>query len=191
MTRFILYVSMTFITAFVGVSWAARGFPVHLSSPLSIEPVRPTLTTSFRDGSDDKRREQLVEEQLQNPENAKRNPLRADALQAATGFAMSPCDQTMKANLVGAAGAYALAFSEIRKCNPLFSNCEPVLDKNMATYSTPYDLRVREALHAAFEKGGISKADFPPELQLAVLTLASSQGSPVSACEISAERDRP
>jgi hypothetical protein len=191
MSRFILYVSMTFITAFVGVSWAARGFPVNFPNPLSVEPVRPTLTTTFRDDSIDKRRERLIEEQMQDPENAKRNPLRADALQAATGYALSPCDETMKANLVTAARAYAMTFSEIRKCNPLFSNCEPVLDKNIATYSTPFDMRVREALHAAFEKGGISKADFPPELQNAVLSLASSEGSPVSACAVSAKRGRP
>ena len=30
MTRFILYASMVFVTAFVGVTWAARGFPVTL-----------------------------------------------------------------------------------------------------------------------------------------------------------------
>jgi hypothetical protein len=191
MTRFLLYVSMTFITAFVGVSWAARGFPVDFPNPLAVESVRPTLTTTFGDRSGEKKREQLAEEQLQNPENAKRNPLRADALQAATGYALSPCDETMKANLVAAARAYATAFSEIRKCNPLFSNCEPVLDKNIATYSTPFDMRVREALHKAFEKGGISKADFPPEFQSAVLSLASSEGSPVSACAVSAQRDRP
>jgi hypothetical protein len=133
----------------------------------------------------------LVEEQLQNPENAKRNPLRADALQAATGFALSPCDKTMKADLVAATRAYATAFAEIRKCNPMFGNCDPVFEKATATYSTPFDLRVREALHEAFEKGGISKADFPPALQMAVMSLANSQGNPVSACEISAERARP
>jgi hypothetical protein len=192
-SRFILYVSMTFITAFVGVSWAARGFPVSFPNPLSVEPLRPTLTATFRDNSGEKKREQLVEEQLQNPENTKRNPLRADALQAATGYALSPCDETMKANLIAAARAYATVLSEmIPKCNPLFTYCEPAfVDKALATYSTPFDLRVRKALHEAFEKGGITRADFPPELQIAVMSLASNQGSPVSACGISAERGRP
>jgi hypothetical protein len=100
MMRFILYVSMAFITAFVGVTWAARGFPVQLFGPVSVGRLQPTLTTTFGDNSSEKKREALVEQQLQDPENAKRNPLRADALQAATGFALSPCDKTMKANLV-------------------------------------------------------------------------------------------
>jgi hypothetical protein len=191
MIRFILYVSMAFITAFVGVTWAARGFPVHFSGPVSVGPLQPTLTATFGDNSSEKKRELLVEEQLRDPENAKRNPLRADALQAATGFALSPCDKTMKANLVAATRAYATTFYEIRKCNPMFRNCDPVFDKAIATYSTPFDLRVRKALHEAFEKGGISKADFPPELQMSVMSLANSEGSPVSACEISAQRDRP
>jgi hypothetical protein len=190
MTRFILYASVTFLTVFVGVFWAARGFPMRIPSPVSIEPVRPMVTSTFGDHSAEKKRERLVEEQLRDPENAKRNPLRADALQAATGFALSPCDETMKANLIVATRAYATAFSELHKCNSWFSNCDPVFDKAIATYSTHFDMRVREALHEAFGKGGISKADFPPELQLAVMSLAGSQGSPVSACAISAQRVR-
>ena len=191
MSRFILYVFMAFTTAFVGTFWAARGFPVGSFNPVSVQPVQATLTTTFGDNSGEKKREQLVEEQLRDPENAKRNLLRADALQAATGFALSPCDKTMKASLVAATRAYATAFAEIRKCNSMFTNCDTVLDKNAATYSTPIDLRVRAALHEAFEKGGISAADFPPELRMAVMSLANSQGDPVSACETSAQRDRP
>jgi hypothetical protein len=45
------------------------------------------------------------------------------------------------------------------------------------------DVRVKVALHQAFSKGGISKADFPPEMAMAVMSLANSEGSPVSACE--------
>ena len=190
MGRFILIVSMIFITAFVGVTWAARGFPMSFSSPPIVQPLQPTVTATFGDHSGEKRREQLAEQQLQDPENAKRNPLRADALQAATGYALSPCDKTMKANLVTALRAYAMAFYEIRKCNPMFTNCDPAFDKAIAVYSTPYDKRVQEALHEAFEKGGISKADFPTELQMSVMSLARSTGSPVSACDTSAQRDR-
>jgi hypothetical protein len=189
MSRFILYASMVFVTAFVGVTWAARGFPVSFSKPSIVQPLQPTLTTTFGDHSAEKKREQLAEQQLQDPDNTKRNPLRADALQAATGYALSPCDKTMKANLVAAMRAYAMAFYEIRKCNPMFTNCDPAFDKAIAVYSTPYDKRVKEALHDAFEKGGISKADFPPELQMSVMSLANSTGSPVSACE-TAQRDR-
>ena len=133
MSCFILYVSMAFVTAVVGVSWAARGFPVRFSDPPGASRPQPTVTATFGDNSNEKKRELLVEEQLRNPENAKRNPLRADALQAATGFALSPCDETMKANLVAAMRAYATAFYEIHRCNPVFQNCDPVFDKAIAT----------------------------------------------------------
>jgi hypothetical protein len=133
----------------------------------------------------------LVEQQLQSPDNAKRDPLRADALQAATGYALSPCDKTMKANLVAALRAYAAADYQIRKCNVILGTCDAAFEKATAVYSTPFDQRVRKALEEAFEKGGISKADFPSELQMSVMMLANGQGDPVSQCENSAARGRP
>ncbi len=189
MIRFITHAIIAAVTAFVGVSWAARGFPMRFPSPVA--PLQPTLTTTFGDNRAEKHRERLAEEQLGNPEDAKRNPLRADALQAATGFALSPCDKTMKANLVAALRAYAAADYQIRKCNVMLGTCDAAFEKATAVYSTPFDLRVREALHEAFEKGGISKADFPPELRMSVMMLANDQGNPVSQCENSAERSRP
>jgi len=191
MTRFLVYTCTAFLAAFAGVSWAARGFPVNFSSgasPGAVSPLLPTLTTTFGDGSVERKREQLAAQQMQDPDNARRNPLRTETLQAATGYALSPCDKTMKANLVAATRDYAMAYAEIGKCSPMFRNCDPVYDKANATYSTPLDLRVREALHEAFEQGGISKDDFPPAMQMAVMTLANSQGSPVPACARSAER---
>jgi hypothetical protein len=182
MGRFALYACMVFVTAFVGVSWAARGFPMRFSRPVEVGQLRPTLDVAFGDHSGEKNRELLVQQQLQDPNNAKRDPLRLDALQAANGYALSPCDKTMKTNFVAAVRAYAAEDVEIRKCNVFFSNCDPTFDKAMATYSTPLDLRVRAAMHEAFEKGGISKADFPQEMAMSVMSLASSTGSPFPAC---------
>jgi len=79
---------------------------------------------------------------------------------------------------------------EIRKCNVILGTCDAAFEKATAVYSTPADLRVREALHEAFEKGDISRTDFPSELQMSVMVLANSQGSPVSQCENSADRGR-
>jgi hypothetical protein len=186
MSRFILYVSMAFITAFVGVFWAARGFPVGFSGAVAVAPLKPTLTAKFGDNSGEKERQRLAEMQLQDPDNAKRHPLRADALQAATGFTLSPCNTALKEDLVAATMAYAEAFNEIRQCNPIFSNCDPVFEKAVAVYSTP----LKNALHEAFEKGGISAADFPREIQIAVMSLAGSQGNPVSACGLPTRRLR-
>jgi hypothetical protein len=191
MGRFIVYASMAFITAFVGVFWAMRGFPMWLPEPAASRPLQPTVDLAFGDHRSEKKRELLVEQQLQSPDNAKRDPLRADALQAATGYALSPCDKTMKANLVAALRAYAAADYQIRKCNVILGSCDAAFEKATAVYSTPFDQRVRKALEEAFEKGGISRADFPSELQMSVMMFANGQGNPISQCENSAARGRP
>jgi hypothetical protein len=186
MRRFVVYACMAFITVFVGISWAARGFPMRFSGPAPIQQLRPTLDVKFGDHSGELKREHLGQQQSQDPDNYKRDPLRLEALQAANAYALSPCDQTMKANLVAAVRAYAAADVEIRKCSVVFGGCDAAWDKALATYSTPLDLRAQAAMHEAFGKGGVSKADFPPEMAMSVMHLASSQGSPVSACARSA-----
>ncbi len=45
----------------------------------------------------------------------------------------------------------------------MFGTCEAVLERANVMYSSPLDQRVRAALNEAFEKGGISKDDFPTE----------------------------
>src|SRR4051812_14552139 len=116
MNRFILFACMVFVTTFVGVSWASRGFPMRFSTPPSgVGQSQPTLDIKFGDDSFQKKREFMAQQQLQDPDNHKRDPLRLEALQAANGYALSPCDKTMKANLVAAVRAYAAADVEIRK----------------------------------------------------------------------------
>jgi hypothetical protein len=188
MRCFVLYARMAFVTVYVGISWAARGFPTRLSSPVSVQQLQPTHNVTFGDHSGEEHRAR--EQQLQDPNNYKRDPLRLDALQAANAYALSPCDKTMKANLVAAVRTYAAADVEIRKCNVVVGGCDAAWDKAIATYATPLDLRVKAAMHEAFEKGGISKADFPPDMGMTVMSLANSQGSPVSACAQPADARR-
>ncbi|HEY8332420.1 MAG TPA: hypothetical protein VIQ05_01395 [Tardiphaga sp.] len=187
MNRLFLFVSIVAATFIVGV-WAARGFPTHSLFRPPVAQLQPTLDATFGNDQSEERRERRAQQALADPDNAKRNPLRMDALQAATGYALSPCDAGMKANLVAATRAYAAGYGEFAKCNPMFSNCDPVLEKANVMYGSPLDLRVRDALHAAFEKGGISKQDFPPNMQMSVMVLANSQGDPVSACARPADR---
>jgi hypothetical protein len=54
-------------------------------------------------------------------------------------------------------------------------------------------MRVREALRGAFEKGGISRDDFPASIRLWVLMLVGDPGDPVLACANSrrAQANRP
>lgn len=188
MNRFVLFVSIAASTFAIGL-WASRGFPFRFG-PVAV-PLQATVSTSFGDDSNQKRRDQQIRDVVNDPDNAKLHPQRMDTLQAATGYAMSPCDKTMKANLVESLRAYATGFNDMRKCNPMLRNCDPVWEKAAATYSTPQDVRVQEALHEAFEKGGITKEDFPPAIGMAVMTLAKSQGNSISACGVSSPQQRP
>src|SRR4051812_46594569 len=115
MHRLVLYTCMVFVTVFVGISWAARGFPMAFPKPSLVQSLKPTLDATFGDHSGERHRERLTQQQLQDPDNYKRDPLRLETLQAANAYALSPCDSTMKANLVAAVQAYAAADVEIRK----------------------------------------------------------------------------
>lgn len=186
MYRLALYICMAFVTAFVGLSWAARGFPTRFSATASapVQPLQPTLNVTFGDHSGEQHRERLAQQQVQDPDNYKRDPLRLDTLQAANAYALSPCDGTMKANLVAAVRAYAAAAVEIRKCNVVTRNCDAAFDRAIALYATPLDVRVKTALNEAFEKGGITRADFPHEMATTVMSLTNNNpGSEVSFCE--------
>ena len=111
MFRFILYISMTFVTAFVGVTWAARGFPVSFFGP-AVSQLQPTVTAMFGDQSAKDYERKMWESQhtAQSDKNPKLDAIRMDALQAATAYSMSPCDATMKSNLIAAVTAYAHAW---------------------------------------------------------------------------------
>lgn len=186
MSRFILLTCMAFVSAFVGISWALRGFPT--TSISSINELKPTLTTTFGDESSKAydRKTWEAEHTAMSDKNPKLDALRMDALQAATAYAMSPCDDTMKANLITATSAYARGYTKIYDCpNPamgMFCN-EKKRDQANAAYSTPLDVRVKAALAEAFEQKGVVKEDFPEDIRLTVLAFAGpglwSDPSPV------------
>lgn len=186
MSRFILLTCMAFVSAFVGISWALRGFPT--TSISSINELRPTLTTTFGDESSKAydRKNWEAEHTAMSDKNPKLDALRMDALQAGTAYAMSPCDETMKANLIAATSAYARGYTKIYDCpNPAMGMfcSEKKRDQANAAYSTPLDVRVKAALAEAFEQKGVVKEDFPEDIRLTVLAFAGpgvwSDPSPV------------
>lgn len=178
MSRFILYVSMAFITAFVGVFWAARGFPVHFSGPVISRPLQPTVTATFGDQSakDHERKMWEAEHTAQSDKNPKLDKIRLEALQAGNAYAMSPCDKTMKSNLIAAVTAYTRAWQKKLDCprpqNMLIFCSDQKLKAAAATFSTPLDLRVQAALKEAFEQKGVVKSDFPSSMRFDVLQFA-------------------
>jgi hypothetical protein len=186
MKKVLLFISVAVSTFVIGV-WIARGFPMRTSRQVAAS-MPSTIDSAFGNDKSEQLQKERQEQAVADPDNGKRNSLRNDALQAATGYALSPCNPDMKVKLIAATTAYAAAYRWRDKCNPTFGNCETVIERANVMYSSPLDLRVRAALNEAFEKGGITGSDFPPKLQMEVMTLANSQGNPQSACTQSAER---
>lgn len=177
MGRFILYTFMAFTTAFVGVFWAARGFPMQSSAPQIVGQLRPTLDSKFGDKAEEHERKSYVSKHTaQSDKNPKLDALRLDALQAGNAYAMSPCDKTMKSNLIEAATAYTRAWQAKLGCKRTYFGMVSCTDKQIneaaATFSTPLDDRVKEALFAAFDQKGVVKTDFPEDVRFDVLHFA-------------------
>ena len=164
MNRIHVYVALAFVASFAGVSWAARGFPV------SIGPWQTVLTTSGGDHGTE-----VEQDKAREIARAARSldQIKNEALQAATGFALSPCDSTMKQNLVAALTAYVHAWQVKLDCPrlsnmPIFCSDEK-LRAAVATFSTPLDQRVAEAVSQAFSQPGITSADFSDSIRYDML----------------------
>jgi hypothetical protein len=178
MTRFIVFTCMAFITAFVGVSWAARGFPMRFSSPAIVTGPPGTLTAEFGDQSakDYERKMWEAQHTAQSDGDVELDKIRLETLQAGNAYAMSPCDDTMKSNLIAAVTAYTRAWQKKLNCprpqNMLMFCGDEKLKQVAATFSTPLDIRVKAALSEAFEQRGVIKADFPDDIRFDVLQFA-------------------
>jgi len=174
MGRFILYTFMAFTTAFVGVFWAARGFPTRSSGQQLVAPLRPTLDSRLGDENAKARarKEWVSEHTAQSDKNPKLDALRLDALQAGNAYSMSPCDRTMKSNLIDALTAYTRAWQAKLGCKRTMLGMMSCSEKQMTeatdAFTTPLDDRVKAALHAAFNQKGVVRADFPPDVRFDV-----------------------
>jgi len=187
MIRFVAFVVMAFVTAFVGVSWAVRGFPTQTPSPQIVAPLSALVDAKFggEDAREFERKAWVAQHTAQSDKNPKLDALRLDALQAATAYKMSPCDDTMKRNLVEALTAYTRAYLAKLDCSPrMMMFCGDKKIKDAAdTFSTPLDKRVKDALFEAFEQKGVVRADFAGDVREEVLQFAGpglwSDESPV------------
>jgi hypothetical protein len=149
MKRIYLYVALAFVASFAGASWAARGFPVGIGSWQAVFATS-SGDQGVRDEQSKKRESERVMRSLDTIKN--------EALQAATGFALSPCDSTMKQNLVEALTAYVHAWQIKLDC-PRLANKPTVCSQEklkaaVATFSTPLDQRVADAVSQTGEYPG-------------------------------------
>jgi hypothetical protein len=178
MFRFILYAIVACIAAFGGVSLAMRGFfnsgkafEMAVNLPL-VGPatLHTTMAASFagQGGKDYERRMWEAERTMQGDNDPKLDGIRMEALQTANAYAMAPCGEYTKLNLVAALTAYTRAWQARMDC-PRLMDVPVCGDKKLkeiaATFSTPLDLRAQAALAEALQQGGIMKADFPAEVR--------------------------
>jgi len=164
MKRIYLYVALAFVASFAGASWAARGFPVGIGSWQAVFTAS-SGDQGVRDEQSKKRESERVMRSLDTIKN--------EALQAATGFALSPCDSTMKQNLVEALTAYVHAWQIKLDC-PRLANKPTVCSQEklkaaVATFSTPLDQRLADAVSQAFDQPGITIADFSESIRYDML----------------------
>ena len=163
--RFILITIAVFAVTFVGISWANKGLPVMAmkAEPIKAAPMKPDARVPTFDESVKKgiRKDWENSKTSQSDGDKERDRLRIELLQASIGYKLSPCDATMKANLVRAATNYTNAWGELAGCRAGFCNDDKKLETAAAAFQTPADARVHQAMREAFEQGGVSKADFP------------------------------
>ncbi len=173
--RFALLAVVLFALTFVGVSWANKGFPVMVAGIVPLTPDLRLLT--FEESVNRGRRKDWENSKTsQSDGNAERDKLRLALLQAATGYELSPCDDTIRTNLVEALTSYTRAWHEMAHCRPGVGDCPSNIDDRFsvaaAAFKTPADIRVHEALRKAFKQGGLSREDFPAPLRTYVFNLA-------------------
>lgn len=194
MFRFIVIAGIAGIAAFGGVSWAMRGFPnparafeTAVTGPAGPKPRQGIVTTTFGEDHDRKIWEEATEA-ARNDRDPKLDRVRMEALQTADAYAMAPCGEFTRLNLIAALTAYTQAWqARVKDCPRLLT--VPVCGEKKtrevaAAFSTPLDLRVRVALSQAFANGGIAIEDFPAEVRRDALQFGGSslQHWTVAAC---------
>ncbi len=187
--RFGLLAISVFLLIFVGGSWAKRGFPVmvYTIQPLKPDARIPTFEQAVKEGQ---RRDWVASKTNQSDGNVERDKLRSDLLQAANAYKLSPCDDTVRKNLVEALSNYTSAWHAMAWCTPGVNACPQSRDQRIdvaaAAFKTPADLSLHNVVGEAVEIGGIYKSDFPKSIQNFVFQWghASPPDEPREACLI-------
>jgi hypothetical protein len=190
-----------FALAFIGASWLSKGAPVVVAgvAPLKPDSRLPTFSrvpsplwgNEHIEVSEEvqkhMREDWEISKTSQSDGNGERDKLRRELLQAANAYALSPCDKTIKGNLVEAHANYTRAWQAMFYCKPGLGGCpakqDDRIDRARAAFHTPADVRVHEALQAAFDQGGIARDDFPQPVRNDVYVwIRPGYGEPKAAC---------
>jgi hypothetical protein len=188
--RFVALAAALFVMSFGSVAWVMAGAPkpalsFNFSGPETRVPAIPISAPS----PTTQKPLQFAQPVKSVPESGlvrgdgdpERDRLRLAALQASNAYALTPCDQAAKANMIEAVSSYAKAWHEMMGCGP--NGCDyRKLNATAAAFSTPLDWQVRDAIGVAFDKRGISVEDFPSSLRINVAMLVRGRGAPATAC---------
>ena len=173
--RFAALAGCLFVMSYAGVAWVRAGTPL-----LPISPAQPQVQVAALPVSTP----QLAPAPAALPSgdgDPQRDQLRRAALQASTAYALTPCDEAAKAVMIEAVSSYATAWADMMGCGP--DGCDyRKINLTAATFSTPLDIQLREAIGAAFDKRGISIDDFPSPLRINVAMLVRGRGAPATGC---------
>ena len=181
--RFVRYVLMALVTAFLLSYWASAGFPTWLRTSVSELKASADMPT-FGEGAQKLAEEQAKEraDRLQQPDDPITAPLRRDAEAAAIGYARSPCSADVRATAMTTITAYASRFNDILQCT-IATFCP---DKNREAFRLaiidPRETPTRDAITRAHKMGGLNADDFPPSVQPLVAYLLDTRGPIDSSC---------
>jgi hypothetical protein len=175
--KFVALCAALFVTAYTGVAWVMAGTPLVGATP-EPPPIRRVTPPAPAPSYDIDSWTPALPPGDGHPQ---RDKLRLDAMQASTAYALAPCDETARAEMIEAVSSYAQAWADMMGCGP--TGCDyRKINATAATFSTPLDLQLREAVGAAFDKRGISIDDFPAPLRINVAMLTRGRGAHVAAC---------
>ena len=183
--RFTLIAVGLFAMTFIGISWANKSFPVMAmkAEPMKPDARIPTFEDSVKKGI---RKDWDNSKTNQSDGNKERDKLRLELLQASIGYKLSPCDATMKKNLVMAVTNYIKAWRAKYHCKAGVDGCptneDERIDAARDAFKTPADVRVHKELREAYDQGGITKADFPSIGHEAFMWTGMPFGEPKAAC---------
>ncbi|HET7681058.1 MAG TPA: hypothetical protein VFK79_13115 [Xanthobacteraceae bacterium] len=175
-----------FVMSYTGVAWVMAGTPMPGMKPeqLRVAALPAHDATSGRPLAS----APVLPPQPVQPAalprgdgHPQRDQLRLAALAASTAYAQTPCDDAAKAVMIQAVSAYAKAWADMMGCGP--DGCDyRKINATAATFSTPLDIQLRDAVGAAFEKRGIAIDDFPSAIRINVAMLVRGRGAPATAC---------
>jgi hypothetical protein len=183
-----------FVTSYTSVTWVMAGAPVISVAPQR-DPVQVAALSPAPRAAQPAPAPRIAPPAAQpapppqaaqpalpaGDGDALRDPLRLAALEASTAYAGKPCDAAAKAAMVEAVTRYAKAWADMMGCGP--DGCDyRKINATAAVFSTPLDLRLRDAIGTAFDQRGIAIDDFPAQLRINVAMLVRGRGAPATAC---------